>query len=376
VLLAACTNLGARGPGIDELPPLQLPGAPLPPSEAMARTTTPPLLELNDEMREVVNRYVSGNQRQRLRALHQSLQSPGMVGISYDPAADGTAAEVFDNGAANCLSYAHLFVAMARYAGLDARYLSVSLRPEWTRHGNQLALRKHVNITVRLRNGEEYVVDIDPVARSRVASADVLSDREAQALYHGNIAMDALLEGDLAGAFAEGVRAVDLGPGIDYLWVNLGAIYRQAGQDDAAESMYLTALEINPDSRSAMNNLAVLYHARGELAQSRYWETLIEERQQVNPFYHYSLGEIAESEGDLEAALSHYLDAIALKESEAEFYYRVARLYLRQDQREDSRRYVMMAIERASLVTEREEYSDFLRELKSGEAMAARLEQG
>lgn len=376
LVLTACAVQSPRLPAAASLPALHAPTLSLEPRAVLAATDTPPLLEISNDMREFVDRYVSGSQRQRLLSLHQSLQSPAMAGVSYDPTADGTASEVFASGSANCLSYAHLFVAMARYAGLDARYLSVSLRPEWSRHGRQIALRKHVNVTVRLRNGEEYVVDIDPVARSRIATAGTLRDTEAAALYHGNLAMDALLRDDLAGAYSQAVKALSLGPRIEYLWVNLGAIYRQAGQDDAAEAMYRTALQIDPDSRSAMNNLAVLYHARGDFEQAQYWEDLVSERQALNPFYHYHLGEEAEASGDLEAALAHYMDAIALKNSEAEFYYRVARLYLARQQRDESRRYIEQAIERARLVGERQEYRQFLSQLESGEVFTAGLESG
>ena len=85
--------------------------------------------------------------------------------MRYDMSADGTAAEAFASGRANCLSYAHLFVALARYAGLDANYQSLTLRPEWSRHGDRVALRQHVNVRVDLRGGEQYMVDIDPVSR-------------------------------------------------------------------------------------------------------------------------------------------------------------------------------------------------------------------
>lgn len=376
LLVAACAHHPANVPRAEVLPPLLLPGDGITAEQALASTATPRLLEMNDDMRDMVDRYVTGSQRQRLRSLHRSLVSPAMVGVEYDPAADGTASEAYNAGAANCLSYAHLFVAMARYAGLDAHYLSVSLRPEWSRHGDQVALRKHVNVLVRLRNGEEYVVDIDPISRSRVASADVLDDEEAAALYHGNLAMDALLEKDFRTAYVQAIRALALGPGIDYLWVNLGAIYRQTGQDDAAEAMYQYALALNPDSRSAMNNLAILYLGRNQEEKANYWQDRIRERQEQNPFYHIYLGEAAEESGDLDTALAHYLEAIALNKSDAEFYYRVARLYAARQEREESRRFIVKAIENARLVGERELYREFLRELEDDEVTTAQLQPG
>jgi tetratricopeptide (TPR) repeat protein len=372
-LAGGCAHNTVTTPPVTGLPPLELPTGPIAPEDALAKTHSPNMLALSDEMRAFVDRYVRGDQRQRLQTLHRSLVSPAMAGVSYDPAADGTAEEVFHSGAANCLSYAHLFVAMARYAGLDAKYLSTSLRPEWSRHGNQIALRTHVNVTVRLHNGEQYVVDIDPVGRERIASSDVLGDDEALALYHGNLAMDALLDSDLPRAYAEALRAVSLGGNIDYLWINLGIIYRQAGQNAAAEAAYRTAPAINPDSRTAMNNMAALYNTIGETDKARAWEARVLERRERNPYYHYYLGERAEASGDLASALAHYTEAIALKDSEAEFYFRVARLYLAMQQHEQSRRYIVQAIDHARLVAERREYEAFLDKLDDGAVVTARL---
>ena len=364
LLLAACALQSERSAEFSSLPPLQLPDRQWSAADAAASVQRPDLLELSPAMREFADLYVNrGNQRQRLHMLHSSLRSPALVDINYDPAADGTAAQAFERGSANCLTYAHLFVSLARYAGLDARYLAYKLRPQWSRHGQRVALRQHVNVLVKLRNGQQFVVDIDPVLRERIATAGVLDDDEAFALHHSNLAMDALLAEQQATAFAEAARAVELSTNTDYLWVNLGAIYRQAGQNDAAEKSYETALHLNPDSRSAMNNLAVLYRSMGDYQRSQQWDSQLAAHRQRNPYYHIYLGELAEQAGKPKQAIGHYRKAIALKDSDAEFYYRLAKLYFSLQQRPESIRYVREAIERSRLVGEREEYQNFLRQL-------------
>jgi tetratricopeptide (TPR) repeat protein len=364
LLLTACAQHSQRSAEFSSLPPLQLPDKQWSAADAAASVTTPDLLGLSPAMREFGDRYVNrGHQFRRLQILHSSLRSPAFVDIRYDPVADGTAAEAFARGSANCLTYAHLFVSLARYAGLDARYLAFKLRPQWARHGQRVALSQHVNVLVKLRNGAKYVVDIDPINRGSIASAAVLDDEEAFALYHGNLAMDALLSERQTMAFAEAVRAVELSTNTDYLWVNLGAIYRQNGQNDAAEKSYLTALHLNPNSRSAMNNLAVLYESLGDVERSLQWRERVAAYRQRNPYYHIYLGELAEAEGNPDQAIAHYRQAIALKDSDAEFYYRLAKLYFSLHQRPESIRYVREAIERSRLVGEREEYQNFLRQL-------------
>jgi Flp pilus assembly protein TadD len=364
VLTACATRPGYRG-DVMLLAPLQLDGTGLSVSEALVLAPTPDLLGLSDEMREFMDRYVnvSSSQRQRLRVLHRSLRSDAMVGLDYDPDADGTAAEVFHRGEANCLSYAHLFVSLARYAGLDARYHAMELRPDWSRHGSRIALRRHVNIWVKLKGGEEYMIDIEPVQRTEVAGSRLLTDAEAFALYHNNLAMDELLREQVVGAYAQSVRAVELSADTSYLWVNLGAIYRLNGQEQASEDSYQTALQLDPGSPSAMNNLVVLYHAQGRQSLANHWETEVAAYRQRNPYYHSHLGLQAEKAGDLPAAAVHFLRAIELEDEDADFYYQLGRLYYSMQRSSDSVRYLELAIEHSRLKLERERYEAFLKQV-------------
>jgi Flp pilus assembly protein TadD len=362
LLLSGCAQYQLAAPSLSALDPLLMPDGELTPQVAAARAVTPDLLGLTPEMRDFADRYVKhGTQQQRLLVLHSSLKSAAMAGVQYDPDADGTAAEAFSDGRANCLTYAHLFVSLARYAGLNASYLSLTLRPEWSRYGSRVALRQHVNVRVKLRDGSEYVVDIDPVPRERIAAADLLSDDEAFALYHANLAMDDLLHDRYVSAYGQAVRALELSRNTDYLWVNLGAIYRRAGQDRSAEQSYMTALQLNPRNPSAMNNLGVMFEAQGELAQADLWAERVDDHRQKNPYYHMYLGAEAELAGEPEQAKDHYLRAIAIKDTDAEFYYQLAKLQLSLRQPAASRRYIELAIKHSRLVGERDLYREFQR---------------
>ena len=51
------------------------------------------------------------------------------------------------------------------------------------------------------------------------------------------IAMEALAKEELERAWINAVRALQISPAIAHLWVNLGAIYRHAGQHRAAQGV-------------------------------------------------------------------------------------------------------------------------------------------
>ena len=314
LLFLLTTGCASNNPArhVAELTPLQLPDEQLSIADVEQQVTTPDLLATDPAMREFVARYTGGvtSDRQRLLMLHRAVTGQGSLGLEYDPLAGGDAREVFYRGSANCLSYASLFVALAREAGLDASYQWLEMRPQWTRLGERVMLRLHVNVSVDLPQGERYMADIDPLPSRDIAGTRPISDQDAQALYHSNIAMQALAVGNTRTAWLQGVRALQLSPAMSHLWTNLGAVYRAAGQHREAESSYLYALALDPWDRSAMNNLVVLYGLEGRQEQRDYWEQRVVRYREANPYYHAWRGDMALEEGNWRQTVAHYGEAL------------------------------------------------------------------
>ena len=123
--LSACGSLGAPSLDLDSLPALVVDsGKLLPAADVATASGVDPLLLVTPQMHDFVARYAPREMgpRARLLGLHEAVRGAGALGIGYNPVADGSAEQVFASGDANCLSFAHLFVALAREAGLDARY--------------------------------------------------------------------------------------------------------------------------------------------------------------------------------------------------------------------------------------------------------------
>jgi tetratricopeptide (TPR) repeat protein len=308
------------------------------------------LLGVDDDMREFVETYTGElyGERQRMNHLHQSVTSKAILDIQYAADAEGVAQEVFHRGTANCLSYANLFVALAREAGLEANYQWVKVRPQWSRVGERVALRLHVNVIIKLRRDREYIVDIDPLPPSETTGTHVLSDVDALALHHNNIAMGALARNDIEEAWVQAVRALQLSPQMSLLWVNMGAIYRIAGQHEDAQTSYFNALALNPRDRSAMNNLVVLYELDGKEEQAKYWSDQVAEYRTRNPWYHAWLGDKAGEAGDWSQALMHYSDARRRDPLDGRLQYAVGLIYYQLGDLSEAQRYVAMAIETIS----------------------------
>jgi len=363
-VISACVSLPPSTASVATLPPLRLEDRAVSIDEVSVRVTTPELLAMDDSMAAFVALYADADRpRQRLESLHRAVRGPATLGIEYDPGAEGSASEVFHAGVANCLSYANLFVALARAADLDARYQWVEVRPQWTRLGERVAVRLHVNVVVHLNRRDRFMVDIDPLPSRDIAGSSEISDADAQALYHNNIAMDALAREDLEQAWLHAVRALQLSPHMSHLWVNLGAIYRRAGQHRAAESSYLYALELDGMERSAMNNLMVLYGLEQREEERAYWATRVDRYRDRNPYYHAWLGDQSAEEGDWRGALARYQEALALAPEDSELNFAVGLIYEQLQQPRAARRYLQQAIERANLRKDLEVYRAKLEEV-------------
>ncbi len=358
-LLSACASTdGAAVRHVRDLAPLEQADGTLEVADVPARVATPDLLALDQPMVDFVERYVRDvrGKRARLMTLHRAVKGAATLGMRYDPEADGTARDAFRRGTANCLSYASLFVALAREAGLDAGYQWLDVSPRWTRDGERVMVRLHVNVLVKLGGGEQFMVDIDPLESRDIAGSRQISDTDALALYHSNIAMHALAAGRTVEAWLQAVRALQLSPATAHLWVNLGAVYRFNGQHGEAEQAYLYALQLDPEEYSAMNNLAVLFELEGRGEEQRYWERQLSSYRDANPYYHAWLGDEAAETGEWVAAVQSYERALMLAPDDSRLLSALGRGYAQLGQPLVATGYVQRAIDAAPTYSDSASY--------------------
>ena len=379
IVLLALALAGCAGPHIDSgainnLAPLQLDGRSLGASGAQSHVVRPDLLYLDEPMREFVTLYTAdlSSKQARLLSLHQAIRGAGTLNLQYEPFAEGTAQQVFHRGTANCLSYANLFVALAREAGLQASYQWQEVRPQWSRVSDQVQIGLHVNVVVNLPGGKRFIVDIDPLPSRDITDSQELTDSEAEALYYNNVAMQALANDDLENAWFYVVRALQLGPDMPFLWVNLGAVYRHSGQHRDAEQSYLQALDLDFTEYSAMSNLAVLYDIEGRVEERQYWRDKAEYHRQSNPYYHAWQGDEASARGDWEAALRHYDRAVTLLPRDSQLLYARGMIYYRLNDLDEAAVNIQMAIELATLRSDLAYYRLRLEEVKEAQLDASR----
>ena len=280
------------------------------------------LLEMTPEMIAYLEKHVPFDLDgwELVVQLLSLLFSEEYLGIVYDDAANFSAAEVFAERRANCLSLVNLYIALARHLGLEVNYQTAKVRPTWNRRGELLVVSEHINALGRLSPNSQYVVDFTPEVQLQQASAKTISDQEAEALYFNNLAVEHLIEGDVVKARDTVQHALYLDPELDIAWNNLGSILGRLDQVDLAEYSYQKAFWLNRNNASAISNLARLYDGKGEEQLALRYAGAVEAYKRRNPYYHYMLGNSAFEHGEFADAQRHFERAIRRNDLEPDFY--------------------------------------------------------
>lgn len=263
---------------------------------------------------------VTAPDQRRLEALFDAVRYNHS--IEYQDHATLTAAEAFRQQRANCLAFSAMFIAMARAAGLDARFQEVDVPPIWDISDAQTLIQyRHVNVLVRMPRGHEAVIDLRADLYSESYPRRLLSDREALAHYYSNLSMDELLAEDLAAAQRFAYTALQADDGQSFVWNNMGIIQRRMGKLDLAEISYRQALALDPMDWSAMSNLAYIFDYHGAVEEAARLRSLSHSTKLGNPYYRYALAQQAFHRQDYQAALLQLDEAIERRRQEARFFY-------------------------------------------------------
>jgi len=249
--------------------------------------------------------------------LLQFLEGEDGLGLEYEAGYTGTAAEVFATRKYNCLSFSHLYLAMAREIGVDARYLSVERIRRYQQRGDVIVVSGH--ITVGFGVGLDHRVlefNVGPTVNYKTATQ--ISDVTAVALYHSNRGAELIQLGRHGEAIEWLETAVKLDPHVAGSWVNLGVARRRSGDVDAAADAYLHAIDIDSKHYSAYRNLASLYKMQGDRDAAREMFAELDRRGNRNPFAYLALGDQSLELRRFREAEGYYRRALKLSTNRSE----------------------------------------------------------
>ena len=259
-------------------------------NEATEKPVVVDVLAMSDELKAFVDARIDRKWRtkKRLEELRNILFSPDLFAIEYETGKTKTAIETYQSRSGNCLSMTNLFIAMARYSGLDAHYHLVTARPEWDRSGNTLIWTQHINSTGVLRNGERYILDFLPQLRTITGEMKTVSDQYAQAIYYSNLGAESILNGQFEKALEYLRLALRVEPQMANVWNNMGATQNRLKRADLAKASFQQAIILDAFNNTAMSNLSRIYFAEGSVERGEFFADRVARYRNKNPYYRYA----------------------------------------------------------------------------------------
>ena len=276
VLLHACAST-ARQPPV-ELPTLR--------DRDIPAVEFADLGAVSEEMEAYLDRYIprSAHAGKRAWTLAYVATDNLMFPFNYDPEVTLPPAQTFRLRTGNCLSFSMMLVAMARHIGVPARFEEGLVEPDYRNIDDTYVNSRHV-IVVLGKGQNSVTVDVSRKVLKDDIRTRRVSDRNVAAQFYNNLGVNALLTRDLGLAWARFRQALEIDPGLAFVWSNLGVVYNRNDQPAEAEWSYQTALEVDDSESIAFNNLYVIYLQEGREGEAAGLESRVERHRQRNPYY-------------------------------------------------------------------------------------------
>lgn len=292
-------------------------------------------LALSPQMRRYLEVAVAPRVRRlgRQEGLVDALVRNAQLSLEYDTDYTRTAAEAFDARSGNCLSLVLMTAALAKALDLRVTYQVLVGEEVWARSGDLSLAVGHVNILVEKRLVDrvqgraadtqlELSFGASPFGRGSMMRP--VAEQTIVAMFMNNRAGESLARGDLANAYAYAREAIVHDPRFAGAYNTLGVVYQRRGMAAHAERAYAHSLDVDPNSRPALGNLARLLGSLQRHADAAPLLARLARLETEPPFLHFDLGRAALLAGNFASAREHLLREIKRDPDYHEFHYWLA----------------------------------------------------
>ncbi|MEW5766622.1 MAG: tetratricopeptide repeat protein [bacterium] len=118
---------------------------------------------------------------------------------------------------------------------------------------------------------------------------------------------------DYQGAISIWEKVAESDPAYCLAHYNLGLVYEALNQQDQAREAYLKSLRCNPDDIETLIRLGVIYYQRGDYSTAAQEFELARSLDQNCPDVYYWLGKVSLAQGNTQAAVTFWNEALNLK---------------------------------------------------------------
>lgn len=300
------------------------------------------VLAVSVEMRQFLDASVhrKASSQVKLKELIDAIINEGDFGFEFE-GETRTASETFRLRRGNCLSFSNMFVALARYVGLEARYQEVDIPPDWAFQNDFFLLNRHVNVSVDLGPSGQHVVDLNIDDFRTSYDTRTISDTQSLAHYYNNMGVEHMQAGDVATALGYFRRALaENDRRFSPAWTNLGTLYLRTDHPEYAEAAYLQALKSDEEDFVAMSNLVNFYESRGDAERAAEFRRRVARHRKQNPYFRFQRAREAYLEKDYDTAINHLKYAIRKKRNEDQFCFLLGMSYLQKGNQRKARHWL------------------------------------
>jgi tetratricopeptide (TPR) repeat protein len=268
------------------------------------------LTELSDDQKMQLTAFIEQDDIKHLSKKKQvsTFVNKQMINFNYE-GKNYTATQALAKQAGNCMSLAMLTHGVAKELGVYSRFQLVHTAPLLTQITNDILVSSdHVRTLLfdEKPNGTflsqvGYIV-IDYFPDSNDRSGKIMSEDEFIAMFYRNLAADALLEGDLAQAFALSNKGINIAPKYTPLISLMGIIHRRINDQQTAENFYQYGLNLDESSLTLLNNYHFLLLTQGNKEAAQALKKKMLSIDNENPYGWYSMGMDAITIADFSSA--------------------------------------------------------------------------
>ncbi len=229
----------------------------------------------------------------------------------------------------NCMSLAILTVSLSRLVGIDYDFREVVTIPIFEKHGNLLLSSRHVQTRLYdptfIPKENTYIVGrpgivIDYFPDQNNIKSRYLTKAQFLSMYYQNISADALLVDDLDFAFANAKRAYDYDPSSVKVFNLLGVLHRRKGDMATAEQIYQSALALETDNLSLMNNYIILLEGDNRAKEALQLKVQMEQLDDPNPYTWLEQAYLEVTKQNFHEAIKYYKKVLTLAPYISEAY--------------------------------------------------------
>lgn len=283
--------------------------------------------QLDENLRTVVTEQIRPSLDEERRIDQVQWFIHRRLGLDYQLSPTFNAVQTFHEGKGNCLSFANLFIGIARELRLNPFYVEVTDYNRWNYRDGMVVSQGHIVAGLRV-DGLLRTYDFLPYRPKSYKEFNPIDDVTAAAHYYNNLAAEALMRGEEDRALEWVQVATRIAPDFTKAINNYGVTLSRLGKPEDALGAYRSGLEVEPDNVAILSNMVRAYQQLGRTEEAREILDRIEGFNHQNPFFFLYKGELALADNDPQEALELMKKAFRRETEIPEIHIGLAKTYL------------------------------------------------